>query len=146
AQAIANVAAMLRRDWNHPSIVLWGVRINESPDDHAFYAETNRLARDLDPTRQTGGVRYIPESEFLEDVYTMNDFILGAEEAPGANRPRTVLRDQHEVTGLAARVPYLVTEFNGHMFPTKRGDPELRQIEHVRRHLAVLDAMYGDPA
>ena len=27
--------------------------------------------------RQTGGVRYITESELLEDVYTMNDFVLG---------------------------------------------------------------------
>jgi beta-galactosidase len=30
-------------------------------------------------------------------------------------------------------VPYMVTEFNGHMYPTKRIDPEDRQAEHVRR-------------
>ncbi|MGO7374366.1 hypothetical protein ACCT04_37590, partial [Rhizobium ruizarguesonis] len=69
------------------SIIIWGVRINESQDDHDFYDETNRLARELDSTRQTGGVRYLNESELLEDVYTMNDFILGTEELPGANRP-----------------------------------------------------------
>ena len=28
--AIDNVGRMIRRDWNHPSIILWGVRINES--------------------------------------------------------------------------------------------------------------------
>ena len=28
-RAVENVGAMIRRDWNHPSIVLWGVRINE---------------------------------------------------------------------------------------------------------------------
>ena len=27
--AIENVRAMIERDWNHPSIVIWGVRINE---------------------------------------------------------------------------------------------------------------------
>jgi len=27
--AVDNVARMIRRDWNHPSIVLWRVRINE---------------------------------------------------------------------------------------------------------------------
>lgn len=72
--AVDNVRRMIRRDWNHPAIVLWGVRINESKDDHDFYTRTNTLAHSLDPTRQTGGIRYSQDSEFLEDVFTMNDF------------------------------------------------------------------------
>lgn len=144
-ESIENVRRMIERDWNHPSIIIWGVRINESLDSYDFYAETNRLARELDPTRQTGGVRYLTESELLEDVYTMNDFILGNEELPGANRPRTALRPQQENTGLSHKVPYLITEYNGHMHPTKMHDPEQRQAEHVRRHLEVLNAAYGDP-
>ena len=146
ARSVENVRAMIRRDWNHPSIVIWGVRINESADHHDFYAETNRVARELDPTRQTGGVRCIVESEMLEDVYTMNDFVLGSEELPGANRGRIALRPQTEVTGLKRAVPYLVTEFNGHMHPTKRTDQEQRQAEHVTRYLQILNAAYGDPA
>jgi beta-galactosidase len=145
-ESIRNVRRMIERDWNHPSIIIWGVRINESQDSHDFYAETNRLARELDPTRQTGGVRYITESEMLEDVYTMNDFVLGNEELPGANRPRTPLRPQQENTGLSKDVPYLITEFGGHMYPTKIYDQEQRQAEHVRRHLEVLNAAYGDPS
>jgi beta-galactosidase len=145
AQAVDNVRAMIRRDWNHPAIVLWGVRINESADDHDFYAETNRVAHELDTTRQTGGIRNFAESELLEDVYTMNDFILGEEEEFGNNRPRTPLRPPRETTGLERPVPYMVTEFNGHMFPTKIFDQEQRQAEHVRRHLEVLNAAYGDP-
>jgi len=145
-ESIRNVRRMIERDWNHPSIVIWGVRINESQDSHDFYTETNQLARELDPTRQTGGVRYITESEMLEDVYTMNDFILGNEELPGANRPRTPLRPQQENTGLSKDVPYLITEFGGHMYPTKIYDQEQRQAEHVRRHLEVLNAAYGDPS
>lgn len=144
-EAIENVRRMIERDWNRPSIVIWGVRINESQDSHDFYAETNRLARELDPTRPTGGVRYITDSELLEDVYTMNDFGLGSEELPGANRGRVPLRPRAEVTGLSRPVPYLITEFNGHMFPTKRGDHEQRQAEHVTRYLQVLNAAYGDP-
>ena len=35
-EAVENVRRMIRRDWNHPSIVIWGVRINESRDDHDF--------------------------------------------------------------------------------------------------------------
>ncbi|TRL42710.1 glycoside hydrolase family 2 protein [Rhizobium straminoryzae] len=144
AEAVRNVERMITRDWNHPSIILWGVRINESQDSHDFYVETNRVARETDPTRQTGGVRFITESEFLEDVYTMNDFYLGSEEMPGANHSRTPLRDQQVCTGLPTKVPYIVTEFNGHMYPTKRHDQEQRQAEHVTRHLQVLNAMYGD--
>ena len=144
-ESVENVRRMIERDWNHPSIIIWGVRINESKDSHDFYAETNRLARELDGTRQTGGVRFILDSEFLEDVFTMNDFILGNEELPGSNRPRTPLREQRECTGLDRVVPYLITEFGGHMYPTKIYDQEQRQAEHVRRHLEVLNAAYGDP-
>ena len=143
-EAVMNVARMITRDWNHPSIVIWGVRINESGDNHDFYTRTNALARELDATRPTGGVRYITDSELLEDVYTMNDFILGNEEQ-GGNRPRTPLRPQSEVTGLPHAVPYMITEFGGHMYPTKSTDQEQRQAEHVTRHLDVLNAMYGDP-
>jgi beta-galactosidase len=144
AEAVENVRRMITRDWNHPSIVIWGVRVNESRDSHDFYLETNRLARELDPTRPTSGVRFITDSELLEDVYSMNDFILGNEEL-GGNRPRTALRPPRETTGLDKPVPYMVTEFNGHMYPTKSFDHEQRQIEHVIRHLEVLDAAYGDP-
>jgi beta-galactosidase len=126
---------MIRRDRNRPSVVLWGVRINESKDDHDFYARTNAIARRLDPTRSTGGVRCIGKSELLEDVYTFNDFIHS-----GAAR---ALRKPRAVTGLRRGVPYLVTEHNGHMFPTKRFDNEERLAEHARRHARVLDAALG---
>ncbi len=59
-ESIRNISRMIERDWNHPSIIIWGVRINEiAGSPHDFYAETNRIARELDPTRQTGGVRHI---------------------------------------------------------------------------------------
>jgi len=132
-----DVREMIERDWNHPSIFLWGVRINESQDDHEFYKETNRIARELDPTRQTGGVRYLEGSDFLEDVYTMNDFIHS-----GGER---ILRDPKFVTRTEDYVPYMVTEFNGHMYPTKRFDQEERLVEHAMRHLRVQNAAALDP-
>ena len=141
-KAVENVRAMIERDWNHPSIIIWGVRINESFDSHDFYTETNQVAHELDSTRATGGVRCHVNSEFLEDVYTMNDFSLGEEEL-GGNRYRTPLRPQQECTGLDHQVPYMITEYNGHMYPTKSTDQEQRQHEHVLRHLEVLDAAYG---
>ncbi len=123
--AIDNVGRMIRRDWNHPSIILWGVRINESRDDHDFYVRTNALAHKLDPTRQTGGIRYFQSSEFLEDVFTMNDF--GWPLKP-PNHPR-----------------YLNTEFVGHTYPTKTIDQIERLREHTIRHARVHDQLASNP-
>ncbi|HUX38634.1 MAG TPA: glycoside hydrolase family 2 TIM barrel-domain containing protein [Rectinemataceae bacterium] len=137
-QALADLRAMIERDRDRPSVVLWGVRINESADSHDFYLRTNALARELDPTRARGGVRCIEKSELLEDVYTYNDFAHSG--GPIA------LKKPRAVTGLRRNPPYLVTEHNGHMFPTKRFDNEERLAEQALRHARVLDAAYGDPA
>ena len=123
--AIDNVSRMIRRDWNHPSIVLWGVRINESQDDHNFYKRTNALAHRLDPTRQTGGIRYFQSSEFLEDVFTMNDFGFPLKRP---NHPR-----------------YLNTEFVGHTYPTKTIDQVERLTEHTLRHARIHDQLASNP-
>ena len=123
--SVDNVSRMIRRDWNHPSIILWGVRINESRDNHDFYTRTNALAHQLDATRQTGGIRYFQESEFLEDVFTMNDF------------------------GWPLKAPnhplYLNTEFAGHTYPTKTIDNIERLREHTVRHARVHDQLASDP-
>jgi beta-galactosidase len=122
--AVDNVRRMIRRDWNHPSIVLWGVRINESPDDHELYTRTNRTAHELDPTRQTGGIRAFRNSELLEDVFTLNDFGFPLQ-AP--NHPL-----------------YLNTEFIGHTYSTKTTDNADHLIEHALRHARVHDQLASD--
>ena len=123
ALALRDVRAMIERDRNHPSIIAWGVRINESQDSQALYTATNALAHELDPTRQTGGVRNFQDSQFLEDIFTFNDF------------SNTVVEPLH--------TPHLVTEFSGHMFPTKSWDQEERLIEHALRHARIQDRQLG---
>ncbi len=130
--AVQNVEDMIKRDWNRPCVILWGVRINESADDDRFYARTNRVAKELDPDRQTGGVRNFGGSRLLEDVYTYNDFVHDGLNDALQPRSRIVKTD----------APYLVTEHNGHMFPTKKYDNESRRIEQALRHLRVMDKMY----
>lgn len=120
-----DLQAMIERDRHHPSIILWGVRVNESPDDEDFYGQTNFLARQLDPTRQTGGVRNFIRSEFLEDVFTLNDF------PDGIQTP--LIR------------PHLITEFAGHMFPTKTWDHEERRVEHALHHARKHSLQMGHP-
>lgn len=131
---LQNIEEMILGDGNHPSIILWGVRVNESQDDDELYTRTNALARELDSTRPTGGVRCFENSRLLEDVYTYNDFVHSGDNI-ALQKPRRVM---------GRRAPYLVTEHNGHMFPTKKYDDERHRCEQARRHLAVLDAAYAD--
>ncbi len=130
-----NVRRMVLRDRNHPCVILWGVRVNEGLDCDEFYTETNRVARELDNTRQTGGVRNMPFSHLLEDVYTMNDFIHSG--GPIALLPPSIVAKSF-------KAPYLVTEHNGHMFPTKSFDKEGVRTEHALRHTRVLNTAYGN--
>ncbi|MCB9154678.1 MAG: glycoside hydrolase family 2 protein [Caldilineae bacterium] len=122
--SLDELRAMIERDRNHPSVILWGVRINESRDDDDFYARTNALSHELDPTRPTGGVRNFLGSSFLEDVYTYNDF------------SNTMLEPTEQ--------PHLITEFAGHMFPTKAWDNEERLVDHALLHARVQNLQMGN--
>ncbi|WP_026506208.1 glycoside hydrolase family 2 protein [Butyrivibrio sp. NC3005] len=134
-QALKNLEEMIVQFRNHPSIILWGVRINESIDCDDFYRKTNKLAHRLDISRQTGGVRASKKSHLFEDVYTYNDFSYNGTN-DGCEKKSAVTSD--------ASKPYLVTEYNGHMFPTKIFDNEDRRVEHAIRHIKVLDAIAGN--
>ncbi len=131
-EAVEAVREMVLQYRNHPSVVLWGVRINESADDDAFYTRTNEAARSLDPTRDTGGVRCHKKSSLLEDVYTYNDFVHDGQ-APGCEPKKAVTSD--------GKRAYLITEYGGHMYPTKTFDSEAHRTEHALRHASVLDAV-----
>ena len=134
-QAVKNTEDMVRQYRNHPSVILWGVRINESQDDDALYTRTNAAAHRLDPTRATGGVRYLKKSSLLEDVYTYNDFVHDGK-THGCDKKKDITSDMTK--------PYLVSEYNGHMYPTKTYDSEAHRLEHALRHANVLDAVAAE--
>ncbi len=133
-KAVENTREMVLQNRNHPSVILWGVRINESGDDDEFYRRTNETAHALDDSRQTGGVRAHKKSSLLEDVYTYNDFLHDGE-TPGCDPKKKVTPD-----GAKA---YLISEYNGHMFPAKAFDCEENRLTHALRHANVLDAVAG---
>lgn len=120
-----NTRRMIRRDWNHPSVILWSIRINESRDFHDLYVKVNALARSLDSTRQTTGVRYFQESELLEDVFSMNDFGFPLKQP---NHPL-----------------YLNTEFVGAEFPVRPWDNNTIHREHILRYARIYNQIAGDP-
>ncbi len=124
---------LILEDRNHPSIILWGVRINESVDDDEFYTRTNRTAHLLDPSRATSGVRYLEKSHLLEDVYAYNDFSHNGV-TPGAKKKKDVTPDMKKAM--------LISECNGHMYPTKSFDDGPHRQEHALRHVRVMNAAY----
>ena len=133
-QHLENVKNMIIEYRNHPSIILWGVRINESIDDHELYTKTNEIAHNLDDTRFTGGVRCYAKGEELEDVYTYNDFC----------DPKMERGLSKKIDICSKDIPYLVSEFNGHMHPTKMFDKEVERVEQALRICKGMNEFFGD--
>ena len=111
------------------------MRINESQDDDAFYTRTNAIAHKLDPSRQTSGVRYLSKSHLLEDVYAFNDFSHNGV-TPGVKPKKDVTPDMHKAL--------LISECNGHMYPTKPFDDASHRQEHALRHVRVQNDAAAD--
>ena len=124
-----NARRMVLKDRNHTSVIVHGVRIDESVDDHDLYLKTNEIAHNLDPFRQTIGVRNFTKSELLEDVYGYNDFVCDSLNI-GLIEPKKVKTNGK---------PYLVTEYMGHMDPVKPTSDEQKRIEVALRHAKVID-------
>ena len=129
-QAVQNTREMVLQYRNHPSIVLWGVRINESQDNDELYRRTNAVAHELDPSRSTSGVRYLEKSSLLEDVYAFNDFSHTGDNG-GCKAKKAVTSDEKKA--------FLISEHNGHMFPTKSHDHWGKRQEQALRHTRVLN-------
>ncbi len=134
-QAVQNTREMVLQYRNHPSIFLWGVRINESQDCDALYERTNAAARALDPSRPTTGIRAITDSNLLEDVYSFNDFSHQGSN-PGVRAKQDSTTDPSK--------PLIVTEHSGHMFPTKPYDTWTRRQDHALRHATVQNDALAD--
>ncbi len=134
-QAVQNTREMILRYRCHPSIMLWGVRINESVDCDELYTRTNALAHKLDPSRATSGVRYLEKSRLLEDVYAFNDFSY-AGEGVAAKAKKKVTSDMDKAL--------IISESNGHMFPTKAWDTWERRQEQALRHAQVMNDAMAD--
>lgn len=130
---LSYIERMVLKERNHPSLIAYGVRVDESKDDHDLYVKGNDIAHRLDPYRQTLGVRNFKESELLEDIYAYNDFS-GGSMKHGLDSPKALKG--------AKEKPILISEYCGHMFPTKTFDSPKRIEEHVNRHLKVLDDLY----
>ena len=125
-----NTEEMVLRDRNHPSIITWGVRINESGENHDLYTDTNQIARSLDPTRPTSGARYYTNTEYFEDLFTYNDYY----NSVNGLDPTTI--DLHPAE--SHLMPWLVSEVIGFYATTMSwsGENELisQMLKNARAH------------
>jgi beta-galactosidase len=99
---VQNVRDMVMRDRSRPSVVIWGTRLNETPDFPGLWATTRQTARELDSSRpSSGAMAFHQDVSWNEDVFAYNDYGVTAKTGNVALRPPF------------AGLPYLVTEAVG---------------------------------
>jgi beta-galactosidase len=138
---LRDVAAMVVRDRNHPSVVVWGTRVNEAAGTPELYRTTGRLARQLDPSRPTSGALASSTGARLalppgtdEQVLAYNDYT-ARRGAPFRLRPPR------------PGVPYLVTETIGTLAGARayrRTDPQAVQRLQAELHAKAHDLAAAD--
>ncbi len=144
--AVRDVRHMVTRDRNHPAIIIWGVRINESSNDQPLYQRTREVARSLDDSRPTSGSMTPSSSknwqqEWHEDVFAFDDYHATPDGTVGINEP-------------LPGVPYMLAEAVGQFNYTKKkvfdakyrrvADVALQQAQAVR-HAQAHDRALGFP-
>jgi beta-galactosidase len=99
---VQNVSDMVQRDRSRPSVVIWGTRLNETPDVPGLWAATRQAAAQLDSSRpSSGAMSYRDVTGWDEDVFAFNDYDHNRETVEALLTPPL------------AGLPYLVTEAVG---------------------------------
>ena len=144
-----NLRELIFRDRNHPSVISWGVVPNESEagteEIQRFNQECQQIAKELDPTRPTHGVRW----EFFFDNHVKNgklediatDLLTVNYRYPGMNNNK----DENLLSTFSN--PYLVTEhsnecwFNG---GGVQGTSDTLMLQFVDSFMKYVDYFYGN--
>jgi beta-galactosidase len=138
ALAYRDIGKMIIRDRNHPSIIVWGARLNETPNNSAFYTRTNELAHALDDSRPTAGAMagLRLTRDYEQDVFGEDDYS-SVTDAAGVKRP--VLEPPVDGVGR----PYLVSEavgtLSGPAIYYRRTDSQAVQQGQAAAHGRVHD-------
>jgi beta-galactosidase len=141
---VRDVKDMIIRDRNHPSIVIWGVRVNESQNDPGLYKRTRALAKSLDDSRPTSGSMTSGsiktwKEKWDQDVFAYDDYHSDPNGGVGIQGP---------LPGIPYMLAEAVGQFNydrGKGFDNKyrrAGDVALQQNQalwHAEAHSKAAD-------
>jgi beta-galactosidase len=107
---LRDVQEMVRRDRNHPSIVIWGVRVNESRNMPALYERTTAAAKALDDSRPaSGSMTSSSVNGWHEDIFALDDYHSAPDGSVGIKEP-------------VPDVPYMLAETVGQFsYQAKKG-------------------------
>jgi beta-galactosidase len=132
ARMLRNVRAMVVRDRNRPSVVIWGTRLNETKNYPALYAQARKIAYAYDGSRQTAGaVTFHTTAGWAEDVFSYDDYHL--------------VDGEPELLPPVPGVPYLISESVGALNPTYRWfDPPSVLANQAFAHALAHDQAQSD--
>ncbi|MGH7951740.1 MAG: glycoside hydrolase family 2 TIM barrel-domain containing protein [Limisphaerales bacterium] len=107
---VRDVQDMVRRDRNRPSVIIWGVRVNESHNDPALYERTKAIAESLDGSRPTSGSMTSRSTKgWHQDVFSLDDYHSAPDGSVGIDAP-------------LPGVPYMLSETVGQFsYGAKKG-------------------------
>jgi beta-galactosidase len=139
---VRDVREMIVRDRNRPSVVIWGVRVNESNDNPELYQRTTALAKELDSSRPAsgamvgGGPERHSTKHWAEDVFAYNDYHHAGPDYNVSLQPP--LPD----------VPYLITEAVGQIVGPPKVDHRYRRAgdPFLQARQAIYHAQVHDQA
>jgi beta-galactosidase len=99
-EGMSQLERMIRRDRNHPSIILWSLA-NEEPDQGSsvgarVIASMKRVARQLDPTRPVTAAMNGGWGEGISGVVDVQGFNYSGEGGSGASRMASNIDDFHK--------------------------------------------------
>ena len=155
-QQLVNIQEMVIQNRNHPSIISWGITVNEDARDADFYSRVHGLIHKLDPNRQTTAICNSDHMDISADIYAYNDYTYnGASSSNSGNSGsignagtfnnagipaayRNPCRKKADVSSDNAK-PYLISAFGGQALPTRASDSEARRTEQALLYSGTLE-------
>lgn len=132
---VQNTWEMVLAYRNHPCIVMWGTRADDTKDNLTVNRKICDTVRGLDASRPMYGVRNFKGSDILEEVYGYNDY-----EKHSLNESFN-----YNATEISlGKSPVIITEHTGYLYPARSYGNERDLLEQALSHAGIIDAAYGN--